>query len=151
MTKDSKPLLRFAAFGLNHSHIYGQTKAMLDAGAELVAVYAEEDDLAHQYVTTFPQAKRVADKRVLLEDASIKLVVSAITPDVRAATAIAVWLQRALIVYEIAAPGAVRSASTRDLRAMIVPLLSSSIIACFVFFICTGFVSIGTQSFAPAM
>jgi predicted dehydrogenase len=88
MTKDSKPLLRFAAIGLNHSHIYGQTKAMLDAGAQLVAVHAEEDDLAQQYVTTFPQAKRVADKRAILEDTSIKLVVSAITPDVRAATAI---------------------------------------------------------------
>ena len=80
MTRASAPQLRFAAIGLNHSHIYGQTKAMLDAGAQLVAVHAEEDDLAHQYVTTFAQAKRVADRRAILEDTSIKLVVSAITP-----------------------------------------------------------------------
>ena len=84
----TKPTVRFAAIGLNHSHIYGQTKAMLDGGAELVAVHATEDDLAAQYIATFPQAKRVADKRAILDDTSIKLVVSSITPDIRAATAI---------------------------------------------------------------
>jgi predicted dehydrogenase len=84
----TKPTVRFAAIGLNHSHIYGQTKAMLDAGAELVAVHATEDDLTAQYVATFPQAKRVADKRAILDDTSINVVVSAITPDIRAATAI---------------------------------------------------------------
>lgn len=88
MTAPSKPTLKFAAIGLNHSHIYGQTKAMLDAGAELVAVHAQEDDLAAAYTTTYPQARRVADKRAILDDASIKLIVSSITPDIRAATAI---------------------------------------------------------------
>ncbi len=80
--------LKFAAIGLNHSHIYGQTKAMLDAGAELVAVHAEEDDLAVAFMKAYPQAKRVADKRTILDDPSIKLIVSSITPDVRAAAAI---------------------------------------------------------------
>ena len=88
MSSTSVPSLRFAAIGLNHSHIYGQTKAMLDAGAELVAVYAEEDDLAEAYRASFPQAKRVSDKRVILEDPSIKLIVSATIPDVRAAAAV---------------------------------------------------------------
>ncbi len=87
MTKSTRPL-RFATIGLNHSHIYGQTKAMLDAGAELVAVHAAEDDLAQTYTKAYPQARRVADKRAILDDASIQLVVSAIIPDVRAATAI---------------------------------------------------------------
>lgn len=90
MTSRTTPSIRFAAIGLNHNHIYGQTRAMLDAGAELVAVHATEDDLASQYLAAFPQAKRVADRRSILEDASIRLVVSAITPDVRAATAIEV-------------------------------------------------------------
>ena len=88
MTRSPTPTLRFAAIGLNHSHIYGQTKAMLDAGAELVSVYAAEDELASAYTTAFPQAKRVADKRAILDDASIKLVVSATVPDVRSAAAI---------------------------------------------------------------
>lgn len=90
MNSSDKPSLRFAAIGLNHNHIYGQTKAMLDAGAELVAVHAEEDDLAAAYMRVFPQAKRVADKRAILDDPSISLVVSSITPDIRAALAIEV-------------------------------------------------------------
>jgi predicted dehydrogenase len=114
MTKDSKPQLRFAAIGLNHSHIYGQTKAMLDAGAQLVAVHAEEDDLAHQYVTTFPQAKRVADRRAILEDTSIKLVVSAITPDVRAATAIEIMRHGKDVMVD--KPGVITLEQLADLR-----------------------------------
>jgi predicted dehydrogenase len=80
----AKRSLKFAAIGLNHSHIYGQTKAMIDAGAELVAVHAVEDDLAAAYTKVYPQAKRVADKRAILDDQSIKLIVSATIPDVRA-------------------------------------------------------------------
>jgi predicted dehydrogenase len=84
----SKPSLRFATIGLNHQHIYGQTLALLDAGAELVAVHAEEDDLAAAYMKRFPQARRVADRRAILEDGSIPMIVSATIPDTRAATAI---------------------------------------------------------------
>ena len=54
MSKATKPPLNFAAIGLNHSHIYGQTKALLDAGAELVAVHAVEDDLAAAYMQALP-------------------------------------------------------------------------------------------------
>ena len=90
MTQAKTSSIRFATIGLNHNHIYGQTKALLDAGAELVYVFAEEDDLAAAYIKTYPQARRVADKRVILEDASIQMVVSATIPDVRTATAIEV-------------------------------------------------------------
>jgi predicted dehydrogenase len=86
----SSALIRFSAIGLNHSHIYGQTRAMLDAGATLVSFHAVEDDLAADYAKAFPQARRVADQCEILEDPSIQLVVSATIPDVRAATAIAV-------------------------------------------------------------
>ncbi len=83
-----KPPVRIAAIGLNHNHIYGQTRALVDAGAELVSVFAEEDDLVADYLKAFPQAKRVKDKRAILDDPSIQMVVSATIPDVRAATAI---------------------------------------------------------------
>jgi predicted dehydrogenase len=86
----TRPPLRFATIGLNHAHIYGQTVALLDAGAELVAVFADEDDLAAAYMKRFPQARRVADRREILDDTSIFLVVSATIPDTRAATAIEV-------------------------------------------------------------
>ena len=88
MTTNTKPPLRFAAIGLNHAHIYGQTVALLDAGAELVAVHADEDDLAAAYQKRFPQARRVADRRAILDDAAIQIVVSATIPDTRAAVAI---------------------------------------------------------------
>lgn len=90
MTAAAKPSLRIAAIGLDHSHIYGQTRAMLDAGAELVSFHAEQDALAADYARAFPQARRVQDPRAILEDPAIALVVSATVPDVRAATAIEV-------------------------------------------------------------
>jgi len=83
-----KETVRFAAIGLNHNHIYGQTRLVLEGGGELVSVYADEDDLVDEYIKTFPQAKRAADKREILEDPSIQLIVSATIPDVRADTAI---------------------------------------------------------------
>ena len=84
------PTIRVAALGLNHNHIYGQTRAVVNAGAELVAVHAEEDDLVTAYSQEFPQARRVATRQEILDDPSIDLVVSATVPDVRAATAIEV-------------------------------------------------------------
>jgi predicted dehydrogenase len=84
----TRPSIKFAAIGLNHNHIYGQTKALLDAGAELVAVHADEDDLASAYAAVYPQARRVLDMRAILDDRSIQMVVCAITPDVRAKMAI---------------------------------------------------------------
>jgi predicted dehydrogenase len=53
-----------------------------------VAVHAQEDDLVDAYRKVFPQAERVADRRAILEDQGIDLVLSAIVPDLRAATAI---------------------------------------------------------------
>ena len=76
--------IRFAAIGLNHFHIYGQTNLLLRAGAELVAFYAEEPDLAALYQKEYPQAKQVADKRAILEDESLHLVISAAIPSERA-------------------------------------------------------------------
>lgn len=77
----------FAAIGLNHNHIYGQTKALLDAGAYLVAFHAVEDDLAAAYGTTFPQARRVSDPRDILEDPTIAMVITAAVSNERAAVA----------------------------------------------------------------
>ncbi len=82
------PSIRFAAIGLNHNHIYGQARCLLNAGAELAAFHADEDDLAAAFGAAFPQAKRAADKRAILEDKSIQLIISASIPDQRAATAI---------------------------------------------------------------
>ncbi|TCR83857.1 Gfo/Idh/MocA family oxidoreductase [Rhizobium sp. BK376] len=80
--------LRFAAIGLNHDHIYGQVNVMLRAGAELVSFYAIEDDLAAAFAKRFPQAERVVDRRQILEDHSIDLILSAAISSERAGVAI---------------------------------------------------------------
>jgi predicted dehydrogenase len=76
--------IRFAAIGLNHDHINGQTQAVIRGGGELVSFYAPEDDLAAKYQKRFPQAKRAREEREVLEDPAIKLVVSAAIASERA-------------------------------------------------------------------
>jgi predicted dehydrogenase len=85
----SQPV-RFAAIGLNHGHIYGQTNLLLRAGAELASFYAAEPDLVTRYAESFPQARLASDPREILEDPSIQLVISAAIPDKRAPLGIAV-------------------------------------------------------------
>jgi predicted dehydrogenase len=76
--------LRFAAIGINHAHIYGQVDCLLNAGAELVGFHAPEDDLAKAFAERYPQAPRADDRRRLLEDTTIPLIVSAGIPFDRA-------------------------------------------------------------------
>ncbi|SED93800.1 Predicted dehydrogenase [Rhizobiales bacterium GAS188] len=76
--------LRFAVIGINHAHIYGQVDCLLRAGAEFMGFHAPEDDLAQLFSTRYPQAPRIADRRRLLEDESVKLIVSAGIPFERA-------------------------------------------------------------------
>ena len=110
----SHPPIRFATIGVNHNHIYGQTGLMLKAGAELVSFYAAEDDLAAQYSAAFPQARRVADQRAILEDETIQLVTSAITPDIRAKTAMAVMRHGKDVMVD--KPGCITLAELAELR-----------------------------------
>ncbi|HVR72248.1 MAG TPA: Gfo/Idh/MocA family oxidoreductase [Vicinamibacteria bacterium] len=78
------PRIRFASVGLNHGHIYGQTEAVIRGGGELAWVYAKEPDLVAAFTKRFPQAKLARNEQEILDDASIKLVVSASIPDERA-------------------------------------------------------------------
>lgn len=80
--------LRFAVIGINHDHIFGQVNVMLRAGGELVAFHANEDDLAATFASRFRQAVRVSDKRRILEDGSIGLILSAAISVERAGVAI---------------------------------------------------------------
>ncbi len=78
------PRIRFAAIGLNHGHIYGQTEAVVRGGGELGSFFAPENDLATAYAKRFPEAKRARDEREILEDPSVRLVVSAAIASERA-------------------------------------------------------------------
>jgi hypothetical protein len=72
--------VRFSVIGLNHGHIYGQTEAMIRNGGQLISFYAKEPDLVSAFSKRFPDAKLVGSEKEILEDESIKLVVSASIP-----------------------------------------------------------------------
>jgi predicted dehydrogenase len=80
--------IRFAVIGINHSHIYGQVDCLLAAGAEFVAFHAIEDDLSRPFAEKYPQAKRVSDKRAILEDKSVHMVLTSAILNERAAISI---------------------------------------------------------------
>ena len=82
--------LRFAAIGLDHRHIYEQVGRLLELGCECAGYWTEGDPqpLAG-FARRFPQIPRVADRRRLLEDPTVALVVTAAIPSDRAALAIA--------------------------------------------------------------
>ena len=81
--------IKFAAIGINHSHIYGQVECLKRAGAQFVAFHAVEDDLAAAFAEKFPEARRVAEARDILEDPSIAVITTAAIPADRAAISIA--------------------------------------------------------------
>ena len=82
--RNRMPRIKFGVIGLNHSHIYGQTDAVLGGGGELVSVFAKEPDLTAAFLKRFPQAKLAPSENAILEDAAIQLVLSAAIPDERA-------------------------------------------------------------------
>jgi len=82
--QNAKPKIRFSVIGINHNHINSQVGAVLRGGGELVALYAQENDLAADFMKRFPQAKRVQSEKEILEDSSIQLVLSSAIPDQRA-------------------------------------------------------------------
>lgn len=80
----SQQPLRFAAIGLNHGHIFGQTDILLEAGAQLVSYYAVEPELAAAYGKVYPQAPCAASAEEILEDPSVELIINAGIPCERA-------------------------------------------------------------------
>jgi predicted dehydrogenase len=78
-------LFDFAVIGINHDHIHGQVQFMLDAGCTFKAFFAPEEMLATPFAQRYPMARRVADKREILEDPAVKLIVCAGIPGDRAA------------------------------------------------------------------
>ncbi|AUX79902.1 Gfo/Idh/MocA family protein [Sinorhizobium fredii] len=80
--------LRFAAFGLNHNHIYGQVNCLLRAGARLVGFHEPDDALAAEFAGVYKDAPRIATLPQILEDESIGLITTAAVSAERAELAI---------------------------------------------------------------
>lgn len=70
--------LKFAAIGLDHRHIYGMTGCLLEQGCECVGYWTEgEPEPLAGFIRRYPQIPRVADKRRLLEDPTVTLILTA--------------------------------------------------------------------------
>ena len=83
------PPLRFAAIGLDHRHIYEQVARLLELGCECVGYWTEgEPQPLAGFQRRFPHVPRVTDRRRLLEDPAIALIVTAAIPSDRAGIAI---------------------------------------------------------------
>src|SRR5215207_2975268 len=78
------PRLRFSVVGINHGHIHGQIGAVSRGGGQLVSFYAREPDLAADFARRYPQVKQARGEQEILEDDSVRLVLSAAIPEERA-------------------------------------------------------------------
>lgn len=83
--------LRFAAIGLDHRHIYHLVVGLIDAGGTCVGYDPATSDpnVLAGFRERFPAIASVADRRRLLEDPTIDLIVIAAVPSERAAIAVA--------------------------------------------------------------
>ncbi len=83
------PKLRFAVIGIDHRHIYDQVASLRAIGAECAGYWTQDEVRTQEgFVERFPDIPRVADRRQLLEDENIHLIISAAIPCQRADVAI---------------------------------------------------------------
>lgn len=81
--------LTVGVIGIDHRHIYGQLQGMLDVGATCKGWWTEGDPQPVEgFVKRFPGVSRVADRRTLLDDPEIDLILLADIPVLRADRAI---------------------------------------------------------------
>jgi predicted dehydrogenase len=70
--------LRFAALGLDHRHIYEMTERLLAQGCECAGYWTEgEPQPLAGFIRRFPHIPRAADRRRLLEDPTVRLILTA--------------------------------------------------------------------------
>jgi predicted dehydrogenase len=80
----NEPKIKFSVISINHSHIYGMVDAVTRGGGQLVSFYAKEPDLAAAFAKKYPHAKLTRNKKEILEDSSIQLILSSGIPVERA-------------------------------------------------------------------
>lgn len=73
----------FAAIGLEHGHINGMCKGLIEAGAVLKWVYDEDEKKIAQFQRRFPSVRLASSKQEILEDAEIDLIATAAIPNER--------------------------------------------------------------------
>jgi len=108
------PRLKFGVVGINHGHIYSMANSIIRGGGEFVSYYAKEPDLIKDFAKRYPQAKLVKSEAEVLEDPSIKLVLSSITPNERAPLGIRVMQHGK--DYMVDKPGIISLEQLADVR-----------------------------------
>lgn len=75
----------FSVTGLDHGHINGMTKGLLEAGGTIKYVYDPDEKKVADFVKRFPKAVAVKDERYLLDDKESLMVAGACIPGDRCA------------------------------------------------------------------
>jgi predicted dehydrogenase len=75
----------FSVIALDHGHIFGMSKGLVEAGAKLKSVYDQDPSKVAGFLREFPQTKAVRNSQEILDDQEVQLVASAGIPSERAA------------------------------------------------------------------
>ncbi len=73
----------FAAVALDHGHIYGQCKGLIEAGGELRYVYDPDLEKVEKFRGIFPKVEAIESLDAILEKDEIKLIAAAAVPSER--------------------------------------------------------------------
>jgi len=73
----------FAAIGLEHGHIYGMCKNLVNAGAEIVKVWDKDPGKVEKFREDFKEAVPVISEEEILQDPKIQMVATADVPSER--------------------------------------------------------------------
>jgi predicted dehydrogenase len=118
MTSARQPTVAFAAIGLDHRHIYEQVGRLIERGCTCVGYWTEgEPQPLKGFVERFPDLVRVDDRRRLLEDPEVKLVVTAGVPCDRAGIALEAMRHGKDVMSD--KPGCTTLEQLNDLKRMV--------------------------------
>lgn len=80
----NNPEIKFSVININHGHIYGMADALIRGGGQLISFYAKEPELVAAFAKKYPQAKLARNQKEILEDPSIRVILSSGIPVERA-------------------------------------------------------------------
>ncbi len=73
----------FGVIGLDHGHIYAMCNGLLEAGATLVCVWDPDPAKVADFQKRYPGTRAAASQAEVLGDPQLKLIASAVRPDLR--------------------------------------------------------------------
>jgi len=109
-------VIRFAAIGIEHNHIFGLAECLRAAGAEFAGYFsASETPLLAEFQARYGDIRRAGDVRELLEDETIHVIVSAAIGSDRAGIAAAAMRHGKDVLLD--KPGMTSLAQLAELRS----------------------------------